>query len=38
VGKIICNELKKLNLEYPKISDEEHEALLKAKEVLLNEK
>ena len=38
VGKIICNELKKLNLEYPGISDNEREALLKAKEALLNEK
>ena len=38
VGKIICNELKKLNLEYPGISNNEREALLKAKEALLNEK
>lgn len=37
VGKIICNELKKLNLSYPKISDSEREALLKAKESLLKE-
>jgi PPK2 family polyphosphate:nucleotide phosphotransferase len=37
VGKIICNELKKLNLAYPKISDNEREALLKAKESLLRE-
>jgi len=38
VGKIICDELKKLNLSYPKISDSEKEALLKAKELLLKEK
>ena len=37
VGKIICNELKKLNLSYPKISESEREALLKAKEMLLKE-
>ena len=38
VGKIICNELKKLNLSYPKISDTEKAELLKAKESLLKEK
>jgi PPK2 family polyphosphate:nucleotide phosphotransferase len=38
VGKIICNELKKLNLSYPKISYAERAELLKAKETLLNEK
>jgi len=38
VGKIICNELKKLNLSYPTISDIEKESLLKAKESLLKEK
>ena len=37
VGKIICNELKKLDLSYPKISDTERTELLKAKETLLNE-
>lgn len=37
VGKIICNELKKLNLTYPEISDTEREALFKAKESLLRE-
>ena len=37
VGKIICTELKKLNLSYPKISDIERESLLKAKESLMNE-
>jgi len=37
VGKIICNELKKLNLSYPKISASEREALMKAKEMLLKE-
>ena len=38
VGKIICNELKKLNLSYPKISDSERAELLKAKETLLKDK
>ena len=38
VGKIICNELKKLNLSYPKISETEKAELLKAKESLLKEK
>lgn len=38
VGKIICNELKKLNLSYPKISATEREALMKAKDSLLKEK
>jgi len=38
VGHIICSELKKLNLAYPKIPDVEKAALLKAKEALLNEK
>ena len=38
VGKIICTELKKLNLSYPKISENERESLLKAKESLMNEK
>ena len=37
VGKIICNELEKLNLSYPKISESERVALLKAKDILLNE-
>lgn len=37
VGNIICNELKKLDLSYPVISDTEKETLLKAKEALLNE-
>jgi len=37
VGNIICNELKKLDLSYPVISDTERETLLKAKEALLNE-
>ncbi|MDD4970652.1 MAG: polyphosphate kinase 2 family protein [Paludibacter sp.] len=37
VGKIICNELEKLNLSYPKISESERVALLKAKETLLSE-
>jgi len=37
VGKIICTELKKLNLSYPKISVTERESLLKAKESLLKE-
>lgn len=38
VGKIICTELKKLDLKYPVISTTEKEALLKAKYLLLNEK
>ena len=38
VGHIICSELKKLNLAYPKIPDIEKAALLKAKEALLSEK
>lgn len=38
VGKIICNELKKLKLAYPEISVEEKAALSAAKESLLNEK
>jgi len=38
VGKIICTELKKLNLSYPVISETERVSLLKAKELLLNEK
>ncbi len=38
VGKIICNELKKLKLSYPQISDEEKAALSTAKESLLAEK
>ena len=37
VGKIICDELRKLNLSYPKISDYEREALLSAKDSLLKE-
>jgi PPK2 family polyphosphate:nucleotide phosphotransferase len=37
VGKIICHELKNLNLTYPEISDNERETLLKAKESLLKE-
>jgi PPK2 family polyphosphate:nucleotide phosphotransferase len=38
IGNIICTELKKLDLSYPKISDAEKVALQKAKEALLNEK
>lgn len=38
VGNIICHELKKLDLKYPEISDEEKLALSKAKQELLNEK
>ncbi|MDP4238359.1 MAG: polyphosphate kinase 2 family protein, partial [Bacteroidota bacterium] len=38
VGKIICHELKKLNLSYPTLSESERKALLKAKETLLKEK
>jgi len=38
VGKIVCRELKKLDLQYPTISDIEREALMKAKESLLKEK
>ncbi len=37
VGKIICYELKKLDLAYPVISDSEKAALNKAKMILLNE-
>lgn len=37
VGKIICTELKKLDLKYPVISTTEKEELLKAKDILLNE-
>ena len=37
VGEIICTELKKLNLSYPKISDIERESLLKAKDSLMKE-
>jgi len=37
VGKIICTELKKLNLSYPEISVTERESLLKAKESLMKE-
>ena len=37
VGKIICNELKKLELKYPVISENEKEALIKSKETLMNE-
>src|ERR1035437_3583640 len=37
VGDIICTELKRLDLSYPVISDTDKEALIKAKEVLLNE-
>ena len=37
VGKIICTELKKLNLSYPNISVAERESLLKAKESLMKE-
>lgn len=37
VGKIICTELKKLNLSYPKISETERESLLKAKDSLMKE-
>ncbi len=38
IGNIICDELKKLDLSYPVISDEAKKDLLKAKELLLNEK
>jgi len=38
VGKIICTELKKLNLSYPVVSEAERVSLLKAKETLMNEK
>ncbi len=38
VGNIICHELKKLDLKYPQISDNEREALKKAKDSLMNEK
>ena len=38
VGKIICKELKKLNLSYPKLPGSDKEALLIAKETLLKEK
>ena len=38
VGNIICNELKKLNLAYPEVSDSAKEALKKAKDSLMNEK
>lgn len=37
VGNIICTELKKLDLTYPVISDTERAALMKAKDILLNE-
>lgn len=37
IGKIICSELKKLDLEYPVISDTERKALITAKEALLKE-
>ena len=37
VGDIICTELKRLDLSYPVISDTDKEALIKAKEALLNE-
>ena len=37
VGNIICSELKKLDLKYPVISDNEKEALLKAKQALISE-
>jgi len=37
ISNIICTELKKLKLVYPAISDTEKAALIKAKEVLLNE-
>lgn len=37
VGNIICSQLKKLNLSYPTVSDNEREDLRKAKEQLLNE-
>jgi PPK2 family polyphosphate:nucleotide phosphotransferase len=36
IGKIICTELKKLDLSYPVISDSEKEVLMKAKEELMN--
>ena len=38
VGKIVCNELKKLNLSYPNLPDNERSALVKEKEILLKEK
>ena len=37
IGNIICTELRKLDLAYPEISDDEKTALLKAKESLLKE-
>lgn len=37
VGKIICNELKKLELKYPEISEKEKKALIKSKEGLMHE-
>jgi PPK2 family polyphosphate:nucleotide phosphotransferase len=37
IGNIICSELKKLDLEYPVISETEREALLKAKQALTSE-
>jgi len=37
VSNIICNELKKLDLSYPEISDADRAALQTAKEALLNE-
>jgi PPK2 family polyphosphate:nucleotide phosphotransferase len=37
VSNIICNELKKLDLSYPEISDIDRAALQTAKEALLNE-
>jgi len=38
IVNIICNELNKLNLAYPEISDEERSALISAKKSLMNEK
>lgn len=37
VGNIICKELRKLNLQYPVISDTEKAELLKAKAILMGE-
>jgi len=38
IVNIVCKELKKLDMKYPVISDVERENLLKAKEILMNEK
>ena len=38
VGWVILDKLKNLNLQYPTVSEEHKEELLKAREILLNEK